>query len=33
MKKLEALGQCMPPPLQDLPVSRYGSGIRIAIKI
>jgi len=33
--KLEALGQCIPLPRHDLPVSRSGSGsvIRIATKI
>jgi len=37
--KLEALGQCIPPPRHVLPLSRYGSGsgsvsvIRIATKI
>jgi len=30
---VEALGQCIPPPRHVLPVSRYGSMIRIATKI
>jgi len=39
MHKLEALGQCVPPPRHVLPVSRYRSGsisesvIRIATKV
>jgi len=33
MNKLEALGQCMPPPRHALPVPQYGSGSRIRIRI
>jgi len=31
--KLEALGQCIPPPRIVLPVLRYGSGSRSVIQI